>query len=260
MPTAADIYYYQSKLGGSDRLPVVLIHGAGGTHLNWPPEIRRLPNLRVYSVDLPGHGKSDQRGLQSIHDYTNSILAWLEAVGLHRAVFIGHSMGGAIALSLARYHPERVLGLGLVATGARLRVNPLLLEYATNNQTFPTAITMLTAAAFGPDADPRLVELAGKRFSEIRPSVLHGDLIACNSFDLTESLGAIRTPTLVIGGENDNLIPLRYVQFLSDHIPEAKLKIVSGAGHMVMLEQPQAVAEILTQFFSSIPFQPGVVQ
>ena len=188
MPIAADIYYYLSKLGGSDRLPVVLIHGAGGTHLNWPSEIRRLPNLRVYSVDLPGHGKSGQRGLQSIKDYTSSLLIWLEAIGLHRAVFIGHSMGGAIALTLARYHAEHVLGLGLVASSARLRVDPLLLENIANIQTFPTAIDMLTSAAFNPDANPRLVELAGKRFSETRPSVLQGDLIACDSFNMVESL------------------------------------------------------------------------
>lgn len=259
MPIAADIYYYLSKLGGSDRLPVVLIHGAGGTHLNWPPEVRRLPNLRVYSVDLPGHGKSGQRGLQSIQDYTTSLLTWLEAIGLHRAVFIGHSMGGAIALTMARYHAEHVLGLGLVASGARLRVDPRLLENVANSQTFPTAIAMLTAASFGPQANPRLVELAGKRFSETRPSVLQGDLIACDGFNLMESLGAIRTPTLVIGSENDNLTPLRDAQFLSDQIPGAKLKVVTGAGHMVMLEQPQAVAEILIQFLSSITFHPGAV-
>lgn len=259
MPIAADIYYYVSKLGGSDRLPVVLIHGAGGTHLNWPPEVRRLPNLRVYSVDLPGHGKSDQRGLQSIQDYTTRLLTWLEAIGLHRAVFIGHSMGGAIALTLARDHAEHVLGLGLVASGARLRVDPRLMENATNTQTFPTAIAMITAAAFGPDADLRLVELAGKRFSETRPSVLQGDLIACDNFNMIESLGTIRTPTLVIGSEKDNLTPLRYAQFLSDHIPGAELKVVTGAGHMVMLEQPQVVAKILAQFLSNIKYHPGAV-
>jgi pimeloyl-ACP methyl ester carboxylesterase len=118
---------------------------------------------------------------------------------------------------------------------------------------------MITTAAFGPDADPHLVELAGRRFSETRPSVLRGDLIACDGFNMTESLDAIRTPTLVIGSEKDSLTPLRYAQFLSDHIPGAELKIVTGAGHMVMLEQPKFVAEILVQFLSSITFHPGSI-
>lgn len=257
MPTATNIYYHLSQLGGSDRLAVVFIHGAGGTHLNWPPKIRRLTNLRTYALDLPGHGKSGERGLQTIESYADSILVWMDAIGLHRAVFVGHSMGGAIALTLAKSHPDRVLGLGLVATGARLRVDPQLLENTANIHTFSTAIAVLTTWSFSAQANPRLVELASKRFSETRPSVLHGDLLACDHFDMMESLATIQTPTLVICGDQDQLTPLRYAQFLRDRIPGAELSIIPGAGHMVMLEHPQTVAEALHQFLSSIPFRPG---
>jgi len=257
MPVAANIYYHLSKFGYGDHLPVVLIHGAGGSHLYWPPEIRRLPELRVYAIDLPGHGKSEQRGLQQIQTYAESILTWMIEIGLHRAAFVGHSMGGAIALTLAKNHADRVLGLSLISTGARLRVAPAILDNSANPQSFPTAVSIIITKAFSSKANPRLVELARERMNKIRPSVLHGDFIACNNFDMLESLSTIKQPTLIVGGENDELVPLRYHHYLSDHIPGAQIQVIPNAGHMVMLEQPQSVAKALKKFLSAIPFRPG---
>src|SRR4030042_2520041 len=107
MPNAAGIYYHAYEgAGGGKHPPVVLIHGAGGHHLYWPSQIRRMPGLRVYALDLPGHGKSEGRGEQSIALYAESILGWLLAVDIHRAIFVGSSMGRAIALHLALAHPQ----------------------------------------------------------------------------------------------------------------------------------------------------------
>ena len=155
MPIAENIFYFAHEAGGKDRPPVVLIHGAGGTYLNWPSEIRRLPGYRVYAVDLPGHGKSPGRGLQTIPAYGEAVLAWLEAIELHRAVFVGHSMGGAIIQHLAINHADQVLGLGLVGTGARLRVHPEILTNTATENTFRTAVDTIVQWAFSPQAPPR---------------------------------------------------------------------------------------------------------
>jgi pimeloyl-ACP methyl ester carboxylesterase len=259
MPVAADIYYFHSKLGGGDSLPVVLIHGAGGTHLHWPSDIRRLPELRVYAVDLPGHGKSGHIGLQSIDAYTDSILAWMEAIKLHRAAFVGHSMGGAIALTLAKKNAEHVLGLGLISTGARLRVNPVIMENAVNSQTFPTVVSFITSKSFSKHADPHLVELATKRMHEIRPSVLYGDFISCDNFNMMEALDTIRTPTLIVCGQDDEMTPLRYSQYLKDHIKDSRIVVIPDAGHMVMLEKQHMLSQALGEFFRNIRFQPGKI-
>ena len=137
MPIAADIYYHLYQGGSGESPPIILIHGAGGTYLHWPAEIRRLSDYRVFAIDLPGHGKSEGRGQQTIEAYARNILSWLKAVGLHRAIFIGHSMGAAIALTLAHNHSDHVLGLGLVGAGARLRVAPVILENSANPQSSP---------------------------------------------------------------------------------------------------------------------------
>jgi pimeloyl-ACP methyl ester carboxylesterase len=115
MPLSAGLYYFHHEGGSAGKPPMVLLHGAGGDYLVWPPEIRRLPGIRVYALDLPGHGKSGGPGCQSVEDYARAVVGLMDAVGLWRAAFVGHSMGGAIALTLALDFPERTAGLGLVS-------------------------------------------------------------------------------------------------------------------------------------------------
>lgn len=255
MPVAADIYYH-AYLGSEEgkRPPVVLIHGAGGTHLYWPSEIRRLPGYRVFALDLPGHGKSSGRAEQSISGYTGSILEWLEAAGLHSAIFVGHSMGSAIALSLALEHPEHVLGLGLVGAGSRLRVDPALLEITASSTTFHNAVRMVVERSFDAATPEQLTELAAQRMAETRPSVLHSDFLACNAFDETERICEIHQPALMVCGAEDQMTPQRYSRFLTTCIPHSQLVVVPNAGHMVMLEQPQAVATALSDFLAGIQY------
>lgn len=252
MPIAADIYYHAYQEG--EKLPVILIHGAGGNHLFWPTEIRRLPGFRVYALDLPGHGKSQGRGQQSIAAYARFVVDWLTALGLHRAVFVGHSMGAAIVQTLALDHPEHVLGLGLVGSAAKLRVNPQIMENSASPTTFHLAIEDVINWSFSQQAPETLTELAAKRMSEVRPSVLHGDFLACDAFDVTGRVAEIDQPALVICGSEDKMNPLRNSQFLSDSLQSAHLEIIPGAGHMVMIEKPQEVAEVLGSFLSNIRY------
>jgi pimeloyl-ACP methyl ester carboxylesterase len=255
MPNVADIYYHEYKGSGEgQRSAVVLIHGAGGTHLYWPPELRRLPAYRVLALDLPGHGKSTGHGLQSIAAYAQAVEDWLLALGLHSAVFVGHSMGGAIALMLALEHAEHVNGLVLLAAGARLKVSPKLLENAASQTTYQNAVNMVTGWSFGSGASPRLKELAAQRMAETRFGVLYGDFVACNNFDETERIKQINQPVLVVCGSEDRMTPLCQSQFLAEHIPGATLKTIPGAGHMVMLEKPQPVVDSLLNFLDGVKY------
>jgi len=257
MPVAANLYYYAFDGGSLESPPIVLIHGAGGTHLSWPPEIRRLTGYRVYAIDLPGHGKSSGYGQQTIEFYTEGLESWLDSIRLHRAVFVGYSMGGAIALTLALRFPEHVAGLGLIATAARLKVEPDILRDIASPTTFIKGVQAIVNASFSPTADPRTVELAAKKMAETRPTVLYGDLLASSSFDVTEDIVKIRTPTLVLCGSDDRITPLRNSQFLAGTISGAALDVISHAGHMVVLEQPQTTAQALRNFMQCINHRPG---
>ncbi len=257
MSTTSKIFYFSHGAENVSHPPLVFLHGAGGTHLHWPPQVRRIIGQRIFALDLPGHGKSGGVGSQSIADYARAVVDFLDAARLNAAVFVGHSMGSAIALTLALDFPKRVLGLGLVGSGARLRVAPQILESTASETLFPQAIKLINDAEFGPSAGPRLKELAARQMAAIRPSVIHGDFLACNEFDVMQRLAEINVPTLILCGAEDILTPMKYSEYLRDHIRNARLLAFPGAGHMVMLEQPMEVAQALSVFADEIPYRPG---
>jgi pimeloyl-ACP methyl ester carboxylesterase len=147
--------------------------------------------------------------------------------------------------------------LGLLGAGARLPVPADILVDSANPTTFHRSVEAIGALAFSPAADPRLVALSINRMAEVRPSVLNGDFLACDAFDTSDQLRRLRLPTLIVCGAEDKFTPPRYSQLLAGLIPQARLEIVLQAGHMVMLEQPQIVADLLSQFIESIPYIAG---
>jgi len=258
VPVSQGMYYFEYLEGEVIGPPVLLLHGVGGTHLSWPPEVRRLKGVHVYALDLPGHGKSDQQGgLQQIDAYARQVSDWMAGLGMSPALVIGHSMGGAVALRLAALYPEQVSALGLVSTSARFTVNPALMGDAANSTTFHRATANIVRWSFAESAPPKLVETALLRMNESRPSVLLGDLQACDRFDACDFLGRIQVPSLVVCGKEDRMTPLRQSQYLADSIPGARLEIVPDAGHMVMLEQPAVTAQLLRSFARSLVLFPG---
>ena len=257
MPIAAGIHYFLHEGGGQKKPPLVLIHGAGGNHLSWPAEIRRLAGARVFTLDLPGHGKSKGPGRQSVGDYVASVIAFMNAADLSRAVFVGHALGGAIALTLAIYHAQRVAGMGLIATGARLPIASTVLENAVNPATYLLAVQSLQELMNSPLTEKRVKDQAYRQFSSIRPTLFHGDLRASDQFDVTSCLEGIRSPVLVVCGTDDQLTPRRFSEILAEKIPGAALQTIEGAGHLVMLEQPRRVAGLISVFLKVIPYSPG---
>jgi len=247
MPKLAGIYYqvYQDAEG---HLPVILLHGAGGSYLSWPVRVRRMPGLRVFALDLPGHGNSPERRGLSIHAYAACVRDWMEAVGLSRAVMVGHSMGGAIAITLALESPQHTLGLALLGSATRLRVNPALIEASANPASFPVAVEKVIQWSFSRGAPANLRSLVGRRLAGISPNLLHDDFLACDAFDVSARLGQISCPTLVMCGADDRMTSLRESQALVEAIPGASLQVIAGAGHMVMLEKPDEVAVALQEY------------
>jgi len=237
--------FYYSGHKRKDGLPLLFCHGSGGGHHHWLYQLKNLPPfINPLSVDLPGHGRSEGKAREDIGLYRDWLRRFVKALGLEQFLLGGHSMGGALALAYALQYPEEVRGLILVGTGARLRVRPSFLEELSRGSV-PEA---MLESLYDPDAPGELVKRGRREIENSDPSVYLADLKACDSFDIMECLHRIKAPTLIICGSEDRMTPVKYSRFLDQNIPRSRLEIIDKAGHMVMLEQPEAVNRAIAQF------------
>ena len=128
------------------------------------------------------------------------------------------------------------------------------LEMAANPSTFHSAVEKIIEISYNSAADERLKELAIGQMDETRQAVLYGDFLACDSFNVMDSVNRIRVPTLLICGSEDRMTPRNRSEYLREQIDGAKLHVVEGSGHMVMIERPDEVANLIAEFLDKIPY------
>jgi len=250
MPIADSLYYARFEGGGSTKKPVVLIHGAGYDHSIWPAELRRLPGRTVLALDLPGHGRSAGIGLQSVEAYSAALISFLAELGLYQAVFIGHSLGGAIALQLALDFAPHVAGLGLISSGACFSLPADLLTRLSSATSYQGGLQWLQKSSFSATACPALIEKSLSILNQTRASVLCNDWKACAQFYRRLQVGQVGAPVYIACGQEDQLTPPAFSRYLAAQMPGSKLEILADAGHMAILEQPQRIAASLSAFFT----------
>lgn len=249
---AETIYSTQHRRGAASpgSPPLVLLHGAGGTHLHWPPQVRFLPDLTVYALDLPGHGQSHGAGRDTVTAYRDVVLAWAEAMALPRFVVAGTSMGGAIAQAMALAAPARLAGIVLVGTDARLAVAPAILDGLRSD--YAGTAQQIARWVHRREPDPLMVELYARHLMASDPAIVIGDFEACDRFDVTDQVGQIDLPALVIVGSEDRMTPARRGRWLAGQLPQATLFEVPDAGHSVATEAPVVVAGTIKAFVQGL--------
>lgn len=231
---------------GQGQPALLFVHGAGGDHTLWGQQVSELKkDFSVAAIDLNGHGRSPAREGDGLQTYVEDVLAVLAALS-RPTVLVGHSLGGTIALKTALEHPEHLVGLGLVGTGAKLKVHPHILELCQTD--FGKAVELVVSWSFAEQADPVLQDKARKQMRRNGQAAFYRDFLSCSTFDVMSRLGEIPVPTIVICGRQDKLTPVKYSEYLQANIPNAHLQVIEQAGHRVMLEQPGAFNQTLRRF------------
>lgn len=237
-----EVYYAEQGDGPA----VVLVHGAGATHRLWEAQIELLRNsFGVLAPDLPGHGLSGGRGFATMKEYGHWLGRFVRKVGAEDPLVVGHSVGGAMVLEAALGGGLEPAGLGLISTGARLKVSPELLDGLKND--FEKALDVL-ASYFPPQEAPP--------FRDLSPDTVKNLFLACHTFDRMADLGRIGVPALVVSGEKDELTPLKFGRYLAENIKDATLVVLEGAAHNLPRERAEEVGEAIRAFAGGL-FETG---
>lgn len=231
--------------------PIVFIHGSGDSARIWRLQVEHLGPQHAFAIDLPGHGqRPDSLPPEvSVQEYARVAREIVrDELRLARPIIAGHSLGGAIALTMGLDYTDELLGLILIGTGARLRVHPDLLEGARTSSA--VAARQLTTLAVSPENAATIPDQLLREGPQSEQNMLYRDLSACNVFDCMARLSEIRMPTLIICGIDDRLTPPKYSQFMHEHIAGSTLRIIPHAGHYVMREQPAEVNDAIDEFLA----------
>lgn len=240
--------------------PLLLVMGLGGNIEMWDPLERALSGhgIQTIAYDASGTGHSPTRLLpQRMPGLARQAAHLLDALGHPSASVLGVSYGGAVAQELALGNPHRVRRLVLASTSCGLGGvpgNPLALSLLATPLRYysPTFLRLTAGVLYGPtitEKEDLLREQINAR--RARPPTVWGyasQLIAGAGWTSWPWLGRIAAPTLVLAGDHDPIVPPRNARILARRIPDARLELVPGAGHLLLLDQAERCASLITDF------------
>jgi pimeloyl-ACP methyl ester carboxylesterase len=261
------------RTGGSGPL-LVLIHGITSNSATWDRVLPRLARrYTVLAPDLLGHGRSDKlRGDYSVGAHANIVRDLLDALGHPSATFVGHSLGGGVALQLAYQYPERVERLVLVAPGGFGREVTMLLRAASLPGSGPVlamaasrpvvqAGTLLagTLGRLGVQGSTDLEELgrayallsdrASRRaFIHTLRSVVDHDGQRVSALDRIEVIKQF--PSLIVWGERDRIVPAHHGEHAHREVPHTQLSLFKHAGHFPHRDDPAKFVRAIDAFLT----------
>ncbi len=240
---------------------LVFLHGLGGTQSTWQMVLPHLAeHFRVCALDLPGHGQSDKPAPAqtdySLGSLASGVAQAMETLRLTPAVLIGHSLGGAVALTLALQHPDRVRALVLVdSLGLGNEINPELLDHIEAQPSQEEARKLLDLFFYDKRhvLDSGVEDLYHQQQSpgthEAVRAVATGTMNRSGQLtNLPERLGDVSAPVLVLWGAEDQVIPARHATSASERLRGAQMKILAGAGHVPQIEQAEQFTQVLEDF------------
>jgi len=247
------IHYYEVA-GTGKGLPVVLVHGLGGSANGFYKILFPLAARfsRVFALDLPGHGFSPRaEPATTVRQDVDLVAAFCEQVVGAKVFAIGNSLGGALCLLLASERPELIGSLALLApAGARLEEQQRLEIAAALLVRNGAQARALTRRLF--HRAPLVTLIFATLFPKLYGSPTVREILAgpdAEAFLSPEQLGRVSVPTLLLWGKSEKLLPFDAVEYFRAHLPrQAGIEIVEGFGHVPQIERPKELVRRLSVF------------
>ena len=260
LPGGLELAYDEAGTG----TPLLLAHGWPLDRTMWAGQVGGLgAHARVLAPDLRGFGGSSVRPPYTIDQYADDMVAFLDALGLARAIVCGLSMGGYVAFSMLRRHRDRVRALVLADT----RATPDTDEARENRR---KQIALIEQEGMSALADRQLEPMLGRTTLERQPELAgsvrrtmasippEGAIGALRAIadrpDSTAMLASIDVPTLVVGGAEDGITPPSVLRAMAERIPGSRVEIVEQVGHVCPLERPAEFNHVVSEFLGALPY------
>jgi aminoacrylate hydrolase len=245
--------------GTGDGTPVALVAGMGGASTYWAPQIADFSaHHRTLVYDQRGTGHTSRVPVESIDQLADDFVALLDALGVERVHFVGHSTGGAIGQVVAVRYPERVASLVLYASIHRAdayRRRIWGLRKRVLEKMGPEIYAQTTSLFFYPpeyinahDEALRLVEAKTAANELSAPEIMASRIDSILEFDISAQLGKVRSPTLVICAEDDLLTPSYFSREMAAMIPGAELKLFAQGGHALSRSRTVEFNRLVLEF------------
>ena len=229
-------------------MKLIFVHGSGACGDIWRYQTNYFPNSDA--VNLPGH--PDGQVLNSVEECADWLKKYITGKGYKDVVLVGHSLGGAIALTCALRYPRELKGIIIIGSGARLRVHPMFLapcEEAIKGN--PRDWYQLVEEIYSSTPEDYKREIVKKQ-KAIGPAVMLNDFLCCDKFDIMDQVHEIKLPALIICGELDAMTPVKYSNYLGAKLANSRVVIIPKATHLALAEKPEAVNKAIEEFVKGI--------
>jgi pimeloyl-ACP methyl ester carboxylesterase len=242
--------------GDSNGLPMVFLHGMGDSWRSFEGVLPFLPpNIRAFAVSLRGHGRSSRPpGGYGSGDFSDDVARLLDAVGVGRAVVVGHSMGSLAAQRFALDHAGRVEGLVLIGASPTLCGNLALLDLwqttiaELSDPVDPAFVRTFQESTISRPVAAGLIDTAVAESLLVPAAVWRAAFAGMLVEDHSAELSRVAAPSLIIWGDQDPLVPQRAQKALGAALRRSSLIVHAGGGHAPHWEAPQRVAAEIDQF------------
>jgi 3-oxoadipate enol-lactonase len=247
------IGFHEAGAGG---VPLILLHGVGSTKRAWRPQLEHFASdRRTVAFDLPGYGESDFRPGATRDDFAHLILAGMTALGIERAHVCGLSLGGVIALAMYAAAAERCASLILADSFAVHPEGRAIYErsLAACRELGMQGLAEARAdALLAPGTSAAVRDEVVATMAAIDPAAYAIAAQAVWLADQRERVAAVRCPTLILCGSEDQVTPPALSEALKDLMPHAGLVEIAGAGHLSNLEQPAIFNRVVAAFLAGV--------
>ncbi|WP_134325298.1 alpha/beta fold hydrolase [Cumulibacter soli] len=240
--------------------PVLLIHGLGAHQRMWDPLVAALGDNEVITFDFPGLGRSHVAGVpQTIPAFAELALKIIDDLGYAQVDVLGYSFGGMVAQQLTHAHPDRIRRLALVATAPGVGMVPgypsAMFALATPLRYYSKRFYKWTnrfLAGGEIERDPAWMEYTShvRKLYRPHPITYYSQLIACQLFTSLRWLHTVQTPTLVVHGTDDPIIPVFNAELMTAHLPNARMFAAGAEGHLLMQDAGSSSFGAITSFFA----------